>query len=693
MLFSIVLFFTNAVYADSSTPGAPSGLSAVATSDSQANLTWTAPANIGSHSITGYKIEYRIGTGQYNTLIEKTPTNATSYTHLGVKLGQFYIYHVQTINSDKLISDPSSEFKLQMPSTSSPPSAPTGLTAFAVSPTQINLSWNTPSNNGFQILGYKIDFKKGSGSYSTLVANTNNVTTSYLHTQLTTGTTYAYKVYAINSIGTSNASPEASATPTSSSSFSLPSSPTGLTATAVSISQINLSWTAPANTGGNPIIGYKIEYKKGSDAYSTLVANTGNIATSYSHTQLTSGQTYVYKVSAITSVGTSNPSTEASAIPMASSSTTKTAPGSPLNLVVTTVSGSQLNLSWSSPASNGGSPVTGYKIESKKGSDPYTVLVPNTGSAMTTYSHVGVSSSNVYYYRVSAITSVGVGNPSAEASGTPKDSDKPRLTATAISPTSIYLSWIAPSQTYHQTISGFKVEEKQVDSYTLIKDNTGPVDGFAVTGLSTGKSHTYVVSAVFSVGASPRSNEASATPTTTSVTPFGFSITPKPIMTGTTANDPTAILKEQQDAMQSKIQEAKDSMSKLAGKTDSEKAIAAREAAQKANELANKNATETIKKRIAESQARKKMPMSTPVPTTSAKLADTAKSKPKTIEEARRLAEESKQKALSQQDSLDPLKQKRDLKEKAKKQMESQKSAYWEKARKALEAMKNQPSK
>ena len=159
------------------------------------------------------------------------------------------------------------------------------------------------------------------------------------------------------------------------------------------------------------------------------------------------------------------------------------------------------------------------------------------------------------------------------------------LTATAISPTSIYLSWIAPSQTYHQSINGFKLEEKQGDSYNLIKDNIGTVNGYLVTNVLTGKSYTYVVSAVFSAGASPKSNEASATPLITSVTPPGISTTPSQISVGLSTNNPNSISKSQQDEMQRKIQQAKEAMSKLSGKTDSEKAIAARLAAQKANEM------------------------------------------------------------------------------------------------------------
>src|SRR2546430_11424009 len=82
-----------------------------------------------------------------------------------------------------------------------------------------------------------------------------------------------------------------------------PSPPTGLTATAVSSSQINLSWAPPTDNGGSAITGYKIE--RSTDAGTTwtaVVASYGNTATTYSHTGLAHTTPYTYRVSAINSI-------------------------------------------------------------------------------------------------------------------------------------------------------------------------------------------------------------------------------------------------------------------------------------------------------------------------------------------------------------------------------------------------------
>src|SRR5207245_808826 len=360
------------------------------------------------------------------------------------------------------------------------------------------------------IIGYKTLFPTDGGStWSTLVSNSGSTATTYSDTGLAHTTTYTYRVSAINSVGTSSPSSTTSAT-----TFAVaPSPPSALTATAISSSQVTLSWTAPADNGGSSITGYKVERSTdGGTTWTKLVANTGITGTTYSDIGLTHGATYTYRVSAINAVGPGSPSSTASA-------TTLAVTASPLNgLSATTVSSSQINLSWAPPADNGGSAVTGYKVErSTDGGTTWSALVVNTASTATAYSDTGLTHTTTYTYRVSSINSVGTSSPSNTASATTlavAPASPTGLTATAASSSQTGLTWTAPSENGASTITGYKIERSTDggSTWSTLVANTGSTATiYSDTGLTHTTTYTYRVSALNSVGTSSTSNSASAT--------------------------------------------------------------------------------------------------------------------------------------------------------------------------------------
>ncbi|MGI0088651.1 MAG: fibronectin type III domain-containing protein, partial [Nitrosotalea sp.] len=387
-------------------PGSPTGLAATA-GNTQVSLSWTAPANNGGSAVTNYKI-YRSTSSGTETLLATTG-NVNSYTDTTVTNGQTYYYKVSAVNSvgESLQSNEASV----MPSGSSTsPQPPTGLAATAASSSQINLSWTAPANNGGSaITGYMIERSTDGTTWSTIQSNTGSTATTYSDTGLTASTAYTYRVSAINSVGTS--SPSSTASATTQSAATAPQSPTGLAATA-GPSQVSLSWTAPSSNGGSAITNYKI-YRSTSSGTETLLTTVGNV-NSYTDTTVTNGQTYYYKVTAVNSVGESTPSNEANAMPAAPA----TAPGAPTGLAATAASSSQINLSWTAPANNGGSAITGYKIERSTDGTTWSTVQSNTGTTATTYSDTGLTASTAYTYRVSAINSVGTSSPSSTSSAT-----------------------------------------------------------------------------------------------------------------------------------------------------------------------------------------------------------------------------------------------------------------------------------
>ena len=244
----------------------------------------------------------------WTDLVANTSNTATTYAHTGLA-GTTRHYRVSAINANGT-GVPSNVANATTGATA--PGAPTGLTATASGTTAINLSWSAPgSTGGSAITGYRIEVSSNGGSsWTNLVANTSNTTTTYAHTGLTAGTTRHYRVSAINTNGTGVPSNVANAT----TGATAPGAPTGLTATASGTTAINLSWSAPGSTGGSAITGYKIEVSSnGGSSWTDLVANTSNTATTYAHTGLTAGTTRHYRVSAINTNGTGVPSNVANA--------------------------------------------------------------------------------------------------------------------------------------------------------------------------------------------------------------------------------------------------------------------------------------------------------------------------------------------------------------------------------------------
>jgi subtilase family serine protease len=284
------------------------------------------------------------------------------------------------------------------------PSAPTNLVATGALGA-VNLSWSTPlSNGGSAITGYNLYRSTTSGAEK-LLANLG-VVNSYSDTAVTNGQTYYYVVTAVNGVGESLISTEASAMPTSGA--TVPSAPTNLVATAAA-GAVNLSWSTPLSNGGSSITGYDV-YRSTTSGTETLHTKLG-VVNSYRDTAVTNGKTYYYVVTAVNRVGGSLISTEASATPA-------TVPGAARDLVARASSTSNtVTLSWKAPASNGGSAITGYTIYRGTLSFQETQYASVACAAATcTTTDTGTTNGSTYYYEVAAVNGVGTGPVSTQVS-------------------------------------------------------------------------------------------------------------------------------------------------------------------------------------------------------------------------------------------------------------------------------------
>ncbi len=153
--------------------------------------------------------------------------------------------------------------------------------------------------------GFKIERKTGAGGTYSQIATVGAGVVAYSNTGLTPNTTYYYRVRATNAGGDSPYSNEANATTLD----VAPAAPSGLAATAISSSQVNLSWADNATNE----TGFKIERKTGSGGTYAEIATVGAGVTTYSNTGLTGATAYFYRVRATNAIGDSAYSNEASA--------------------------------------------------------------------------------------------------------------------------------------------------------------------------------------------------------------------------------------------------------------------------------------------------------------------------------------------------------------------------------------------
>ena len=143
--------------------------------------------------------------------------------------------------------------------------------------------------------GYRIQRRLTTGTAWTILANLAANATSYRDTGLATSTGYTYLVSAIAPGGAL-----VSAAQVATATFATTSAPTNFTATAVSATQINLSWSDVATNE----TGYRILRRQNSGTAWTVVALLPANYTSYRHTGLVAATGYTFIVSAVAPGGT-----------------------------------------------------------------------------------------------------------------------------------------------------------------------------------------------------------------------------------------------------------------------------------------------------------------------------------------------------------------------------------------------------
>ena len=281
---------------DTVAPTAPSGLKAVAGSTSHVTLTWTASSD--NVDIAGYRIE-RCQTANCTTFTEVDIATGTSFTDSGLAPSTIYRYRVRAVDTSNNTSAYSNTSTTSTPAVrdTTPPSTPTGLTARAVRPTQINLFWRA-STDDVGVTGYRIERCRGTGCTNFTQLGTST-TRTFSSTGLAPNTTYRFRVRASDA-GRNLSAYSAVASTRTAPDTTRPSRPTGLSATAAGPRRIDLNWTA--STDNVRVTGYHVERCRGAGC--TNFVRIGRAAsTSFHSTGLAPSTTYRFRVRATDGAG------------------------------------------------------------------------------------------------------------------------------------------------------------------------------------------------------------------------------------------------------------------------------------------------------------------------------------------------------------------------------------------------------
>jgi fibronectin type 3 domain-containing protein len=365
-------------------PPAPDQVSVAPLSQTSLQVSWR---DNGTNE-TAFHVE-RKAPGESFTEIGTAGANQTSLTDTGLTANTTYTYRVRAKNTGGFSPYSADSVGTTLPNA---PAAPASLAATPASYSQVDLTWPDVAGED----SYTVERKNGAAWTVMAVVGAN--TTSYSSGGLSGGTQYTYRVKAGNDGGESAYSPEASATTPP----GPPAAPSNLTASAVSQTRIDLTWSdnSPSETG------FEIERKPQGGAWA-LIHTTAANATSYSDTTgLSAASQYSYRVRATNAQGDSPESNEAGA------TTLPNPPNAPSNLAVA-INGSGLRLTWSDGSAN----ETGFKIERKIGGGDF-IQIGTVGANVTQFTD-NSPGTTTSAYRVKATNTGGDSAPSNEVQFSP----------------------------------------------------------------------------------------------------------------------------------------------------------------------------------------------------------------------------------------------------------------------------------
>jgi len=445
-------------------------------------ISWNPVSGVASYSV------FRSLTGEDDSFTRVKVTQETLWTDTSLTPGTVYYYQV----SAALNNVGEGERSAAVTICPMLPLVPGNVRAETISANSILVSWDeSPSVDFYRI--YRAD--STGGIYNVLPGAANNAL-SYTDTSVTADNEYYYKVAGVNVLGESELSAYTSAV------TRVPPVPVGVTGTALSESQIAISWNAVSGASA-----YKLYRSENAGGSFTLLTTITALNVSYIDASLAPVTEYFYKVSAVNGIGEGAQSDVVSAV-------TRIPPPDMIRAVP--ASASSISVTWSQIAG-----ADNYKLYRSTNEDnPYEHI-----ATTVELNYMDAVSDNTlkYFYKVSVVNVTGESALSVYASVEFKSPDTPTgLSAFPLSSTSLQISWDSV-----QGASGYKLYHSNTTAtgtYNLIA--TLDAASYTHTGLTVNTNYWYKVTAVNIIGEGAQSAYITAriappaTPTNVRVEPL-----------------------------------------------------------------------------------------------------------------------------------------------------------------------------
>ncbi len=444
-----------------SPPGAPEqmALSATPSSRTEILLSWVKPADYGS-AITGYTLQVADGrNGPWANVDPQPGLDDVAYTYGGLQPNTRKHFRIRAANEfgGGLWSAVAEATTL----VSGVPGPPRDVGGGPFGDNAISVFWNQPADDGHApVTQYEAQWSPDGSAGWSRAGSTGE--TSLNHTGLVAGDTYYYRVRARNSVGWGPWSePPASAVPLG----ELRPGPPYPHAERNGSTAMDIMWEPPYDEEwleDTTITGYQLEWSPtGVEGTFRSLTSPSATSRSYTHTGLTPDTTYYYRMRARNSVGwgdwseTMWESTESTGVP--------SAPG----LTAQANGATEVNLSWTKPASNG-PPITDYELDYY---DPgaqgwYWLTGDWVQPNITHYIDSGLEPGTERQYRIRANNDNGPGQWSTvrtvrtDAGGP----DAPQGLSTAHDGEKrIVLSWDPPANDNGSSVTGYRIERSRYE--------------------------------------------------------------------------------------------------------------------------------------------------------------------------------------------------------------------------------------